>query len=213
MSNATRRSFLKGSLVPLAQPQIAAGPDAASAGPALDRRAFLQASAGAAAGAAVIVGGPRLDAVLSVLYLVFNEGYLATSHRQLVRGDVVDDALGLARSLSALLPHEPQPMGLLALMVLHDSRRDARVSDDGESLGPCVHVEIRDHGVGIPAKDLERIFERFYRVDRARSRDVGGTGLGLSIVKHLVQEFGGGIEIRSQAGQGTTFAVRLPRAE
>jgi len=60
MSNATRRSFLKGSLVPLAQSPIAAGSDAVNAGPALDRRAFLQASAGAAAGAAVIVGGPRL---------------------------------------------------------------------------------------------------------------------------------------------------------
>jgi RNA polymerase sigma-70 factor, ECF subfamily len=75
---------------------------------------------------------PRLDAILSVLYLVFNEGYLATSRRQLVRGDLVADALGLARDLSALLPHEPEPMGLLALMVLHDSRRDARVSDEGE---------------------------------------------------------------------------------
>jgi RNA polymerase sigma-70 factor (ECF subfamily) len=75
---------------------------------------------------------PRLAAVLSVLYLVFNEGYLATSHPQLVRGDLVADALGLARDLSALLPHEPEPIGLLALMVLHDSRRDARVSDEGE---------------------------------------------------------------------------------
>ena len=75
---------------------------------------------------------PRLDAVLSVLYLVFNEGYLATSHRQLVRGDLVADALRLARGLSALLPHQPEPMGLLALMVLHDSRREARVSDAGE---------------------------------------------------------------------------------
>jgi RNA polymerase sigma-70 factor (ECF subfamily) len=75
---------------------------------------------------------PRLDAVLSVLYLVFNEGYLATSHPQLVRGDLVADALGLARGLSALLPHEPEPMGLLALMLLHDSRREARVSDQGE---------------------------------------------------------------------------------
>jgi RNA polymerase sigma-70 factor, ECF subfamily len=76
--------------------------------------------------------GPRLDAVLSVLYLVFNEGYLATSHRQLVRGDLVADALRLARGLSALLPHQPEPMGLLALMLLHDSRREARVSDEGE---------------------------------------------------------------------------------
>jgi len=75
---------------------------------------------------------PRLDAVLSVLYLVFNEGYLATSHRQLVRGDLVADALRLARGLSALLPEEPEPMGLLALMLLHDSRREARVSDRGD---------------------------------------------------------------------------------
>ena len=75
---------------------------------------------------------PRLDAVLSVLYLVFNEGYLATSHEHLVRGDLVADALRLARSLSALLPDEPEPMGLLALMLPHDSRREARVSDKGD---------------------------------------------------------------------------------
>jgi RNA polymerase sigma-70 factor (ECF subfamily) len=75
---------------------------------------------------------PRLDAVLSVLYLVFNEGYLATSHAELVRGDLVEDALRLARALCELLPQEPEAMGLLALMLLHDSRRDARVSDAGD---------------------------------------------------------------------------------
>src|SRR5215471_8870897 len=75
---------------------------------------------------------PRLDAALSVLYLVFNEGYLATSQGQLVRGDLVADALRLARGLSALLPDEPEPLGLLALMLLHDSRREARVSDQGD---------------------------------------------------------------------------------
>jgi RNA polymerase sigma-70 factor (ECF subfamily) len=75
---------------------------------------------------------PRLDAVLSVLYLVFNEGYLATSHGQLVRRDLVADALRLARSLCALLQDEPEPMGLLALMMLHDARREARVSDRGD---------------------------------------------------------------------------------
>jgi RNA polymerase sigma-70 factor (ECF subfamily) len=75
---------------------------------------------------------PRLAAVLRVLYLVFNEGYMASSRGQLVRTDLVDDALRLARSLSALLPDEPEPMGLLALMLLHDSRREARVSDEGE---------------------------------------------------------------------------------
>jgi RNA polymerase sigma-70 factor (ECF subfamily) len=75
---------------------------------------------------------PRLDAVLSVLYLVFNEGYLASAGRQLVRGDLVADALRLARGLAVLLPDEPEALGLLALMVLHDSRREARVNDDGE---------------------------------------------------------------------------------
>src|SRR5215813_6317873 len=74
----------------------------------------------------------RLDAALSVLYLVFNEGYLATSREHLVRRNLVADALRLARSVVALLPGEPEPLGLLALMLLHDSRRDARVSDEGD---------------------------------------------------------------------------------
>jgi RNA polymerase sigma-70 factor (ECF subfamily) len=76
--------------------------------------------------------GPRLAAVLSVLYLIFNEGYMASSQGKLVRTDLVDDALRLARSLSDLLPDEPEPMGLLALMLLHNSRREARVSDQGD---------------------------------------------------------------------------------
>jgi RNA polymerase sigma-70 factor (ECF subfamily) len=75
---------------------------------------------------------PRLDAVLSVLYLIFNEGYLATSDGPLVRADLVVDAIRLARGLCELMPDEPEPMGLLALMLLHDSRRDARASDAGE---------------------------------------------------------------------------------
>ncbi len=75
---------------------------------------------------------PRLDAVLSVLYLVFNEGYLASARGPLVRGDLVDEALRLARSLCELLPGEPEPLGLLALMLLHDSRREARTTDAGD---------------------------------------------------------------------------------
>ncbi len=76
--------------------------------------------------------GPRLDAVLSVLYLIFNEGYWATGGRELVRDDLVADALRLARSLAALLPDQPEPLGLLALMMLHDSRREARAGEEGE---------------------------------------------------------------------------------
>ena len=75
-----------------------------------------------------------------------------------------------------------------------------------------VDVVVRDEGVGIPAKDLERIFERFYRVDRARSRETGGTGLGLSIVGHVATNHGGQVLVDSEEGRGSTFTLRLPQA-
>jgi two-component system phosphate regulon sensor histidine kinase PhoR len=80
-------------------------------------------------------------------------------------------------------------------------------AEDGQA---C--LEVQDTGIGIPEHDLPRIFERFYRVDKARSRELGGTGLGLSIVKHLVQALHGSVGATSRLGQGTTFTVRLPHA-
>jgi signal transduction histidine kinase len=71
-------------------------------------------------------------------------------------------------------------------------------------------LAVRDTGVGIPSRDQGRIFERFYRVDRARSRETGGTGLGLSIVKHVVENHGGSVSVESTLGEGSTFTVRLP---
>jgi two-component system phosphate regulon sensor histidine kinase PhoR len=75
-----------------------------------------------------------------------------------------------------------------------------------------IQISVRDDGPGIPAESLERVFERFYRVDKARSREQGGTGLGLSIVKHIVQSHGGKAWAKSQVGQGTTFYVTFPQA-
>jgi two-component system, OmpR family, phosphate regulon sensor histidine kinase PhoR len=73
-------------------------------------------------------------------------------------------------------------------------------------------IRVKDTGEGIPAQHLERLFERFYRVDRARSREMGGTGLGLAIVKHLARAHGGEVRVTSELGQGSTFEIELPNA-
>lgn len=82
-----------------------------------------------------------------------------------------------------------------------------------EEEGGAVQVEVHDGGLGIPTVDLDRIFERFYRVDVARSRETGGTGLGLSLVRNSVVRNGGTIDVTSLLGAGSTFTVRLPRAQ
>ena len=79
-------------------------------------------------------------------------------------------------------------------------------------VGDDVQVEVTDEGIGIAAEDLERIFERFYRADPARSRETGGTGLGLAIVKHIATNHGGRVDVRSVEGAGSTFTLRLPLA-
>jgi two-component system, OmpR family, phosphate regulon sensor histidine kinase PhoR len=76
--------------------------------------------------------------------------------------------------------------------------------------GDAAILTVRDTGIGIPSRDQDRIFERFYRVDRARSRETGGTGLGLSIVKHVAENHGGTVHVQSELGRGSTFVVRIP---
>ena len=91
---------------------------------------------------------------------------------------------------------------------------DVRVAVDriGEQPDRTVTISVADEGVGIPQRDLDRIFERFYRVDRARSRATGGTGLGLAIVRNTLHALGGSVEVTSVEGEGSTFTVSLPEA-
>jgi two-component system, OmpR family, sensor histidine kinase SenX3 len=76
--------------------------------------------------------------------------------------------------------------------------------------GRYVDIDVEDHGIGIPRRDLERVFERFYRVDRARSRETGGTGLGLAIVRHVANNHAGDVRVTSLEGEGSTFTLRVP---
>jgi signal transduction histidine kinase len=113
--------------------------------------------------------------------------------------------LGSARDLSLLVRN-------LLDNAIRYSRRAGTVGVTIELTGRDVSLSVTDDGIGIPTKDLPRIFERFYRVDRARSRETGGTGLGLAIVKHVAENHGGHVHVESELGRGTTFRVTLPKA-
>jgi two-component system sensor histidine kinase SenX3 len=93
------------------------------------------------------------------------------------------------------------------------SNEGGRVGVGAKVVDDTVEIGVTDQGIGIEPEELDRVFERFYRVDQARSRNTGGSGLGLSIVKHTVQNLGGDVRVWSQPGRGSTFMIRLPVAE
>jgi len=99
----------------------------------------------------------------------------------------------------------------LVVNAIHYTPEGGRVSIQTSIDGDWIVISVIDSGIGIAPEQQNRVFERFYRVDRARSRDMGGTGLGLAIVKHLTQAFGGSVMLESQLGKGSKFHVRLPR--
>ncbi len=90
------------------------------------------------------------------------------------------------------------------------SEPDNRVELEAKRIGREIVITVRDRGCGIPKEHLPRIFERFYRVDKGRSRKEGGTGLGLSIVKHIVNSHRGRINVESSPGRGSAFSIYLP---
>ena len=156
------------------------------------------------------------------------------SHDPLTRAErvdiaeVVEDALGRAREVAAARSIELVGSAPPGLHVLGDF--DQLVTGLGNLVGNAVNyspeqtkvvvavrqegelaeISVTDQGIGIPEQDLKRIFERFYRVDPARSRVTGGTGLGLSIVKHIAATHGGDVAVWSEEGSGSTFTLRLP---
>lgn len=106
-----------------------------------------------------------------------------------------------------------EALGNLVANAIAYSPRGATVGVGVKNADGVVEIAVTDHGVGIPEGEQDRIFERFYRADQARSRRTGGTGLGLSIVKHAVQRHGGEVRLWSRPGRGSTFTIRLPLVE
>lgn len=110
------------------------------------------------------------------------------------------DATDLAVALDNLLAN--------AIAYTESGEVVVRVGADEDSVG----ITVVDTGIGIPDAEVERVFERFYRVDPARARATGGTGLGLSLVRNIAERAGGTVELESRLGEGTSVTLRLPRA-
>ena len=145
--------------------------------------------------------------------------------------DIVDGAIERVRPLAELRRIDVTTLELPRGVRVSGDRRQlvsalgnlvenaVKYSESGSAVQVRVRVEgqlaelmVADNGIGIPATDHDRIFERFYRVDKARSRDTGGTGLGLSIVRHVANNHGGDVLVSSREGEGSTFVLRIPTA-
>jgi two-component system phosphate regulon sensor histidine kinase PhoR len=133
---------------------------------------------------------------------------------------IKEKALSLTLDIPATLPKlltDEKSLGQVLLNLLDNAVKytpkggKIRVSAV-KSNERMIQIDVEDTGIGIPEKDIPRIFERFYRVDKGRSRELGGTGLGLSIVKHIVMAHGGEIWVKSSPGQGSTFSFTIPQA-
>ena len=143
-------------------------------------------------------------------------------------GDIVEDALGRFRAAADARGITLKSVGESGIVVAGDRRQitsalgnlidnAVKYSPDGATVTVSARVNpsglalsVADTGDGIPSRDLDRVFERFYRVDRARSRETGGTGLGLAIVRHVAHNHGGEVSVRSKEGQGSEFTLVLP---
>jgi two-component system sensor histidine kinase SenX3 len=158
--------------------------------------------------AAEAVSSPQLVDVDDVVALAIDENqFTAETHQITVVGggtkglEVYGDARLLVVAVHNLIAN-----------AIQYSPEGSRVGVGVRHHDGAVEIAVTDQGVGIPEDERERVFERFYRVDPARSRNTGGTGLGLAIVKHVAQNHGGDVRLWSQPGRGSTFTIRLPEA-
>lgn len=128
------------------------------------------------------------------------------------------ETLGVKLCIGEIAPTSLEADGLQLVSAVSNLVDNAvKYSDVGSKVrisstvvGSYAAIEVADQGIGIPARDVDRIFERFYRVDRARSRETGGTGLGLAIVRHVATNHGGDVGVVSREGEGSTFTLRIP---
>ncbi|MEI7527859.1 MAG: ATP-binding protein [Elusimicrobiota bacterium] len=173
----------------------------------------------------------RLDNIVSdLLKLSSLESYVVEVRKENVELKALADSLiaGLASvfksrkaSVINLIPAglcvkaDPEKLGQVFINLLDNavkfSPENASVEISSAELPGNVKVFVKDSGIGIPSEHLPRVFERFYRADKARSREMGGTGLGLSIVKHVVELHGGSVGVESSEGRGSTFWFTLPK--
>jgi two-component system, OmpR family, sensor histidine kinase SenX3 len=151
---------------------------------------------------------PELVDVGLVVTEAVDRVHLAAGSRDIELSVVADPDLRVFGDAALLVT----AVANLVTNAVNYSDSGTRVGIGARRSGDTVEVAVSDQGVGIPAADLERIFERFYRVDAARSRATGGTGLGLAIVKHICNNHGGEVSVWSQEGAGSTFTMTLPAA-
>ena len=133
-------------------------------------------------------------------------------NRNLALGSHIDLAVGGAEGLQVFgsAPMLTTALSNLISNAITYSEPETRVGVSIRREGGMVELSVKDQGIGISKENLERVFERFFRVDKARSRDTGGSGLGLAIVKHIATDHGGQVTAWSMAGQGSTFTLHIP---
>ncbi len=157
------------------------------------------------------------DGLSEVIAVAVDEVLAASIEAHVVQADSAGVELLRGGERGAWVRGESQilieAVGNLIANAIVYSPRNSRVGVGVKIEGDIVEIAVTDQGIGISEADRERIFERFYRADDARSRRTGGTGLGLSIVKHAVQRHGGEVRVWSRPGRGSTFTIRLPRID